>query len=136
MALKLNKADFDELRRHGEETYPHECCGVLVGEAGDAGSRTVLAVIRCGNTRTDSPQNRYNIDVRDLIRIQREVSTGGPGYRRLLSLPPGPPRAMVYHRSFGRSLAAVFLCNHQHRKWKGRPHQFISVAGRRGYEAF
>ena len=25
-----------------------------------------------GNTRTDSPQNRYNIDPRELVKIQRE----------------------------------------------------------------
>jgi proteasome lid subunit RPN8/RPN11 len=77
MALKLSKDHFDELRRHGEETYPYECCGVLVGEVGDAGVKTVLAVVRCGNTRTDSPQNRYNIDPRDLIRIQRESQLAG-----------------------------------------------------------
>jgi proteasome lid subunit RPN8/RPN11 len=77
MALKLSKDHFDDLRQHGEETYPHECCGVLVGEANDAGSKTVLAVVRCGNTRTDSPQNRYNIDPHDLIRIQRESQLGG-----------------------------------------------------------
>lgn len=77
MALKLSKAHFDELRRHGEETYPHECCGVLVGKVGDAGSKCVLAVVRCGNTRTDSPQNRYNIDPRDLIRIQRASRLAG-----------------------------------------------------------
>jgi proteasome lid subunit RPN8/RPN11 len=76
MALKLRKVDFDELRRHGEETYPHECCGVLVGEAA-AASKTVLGVVRCGNTRIDSPQNRYNIDPRDLIRIQRESQLAG-----------------------------------------------------------
>lgn len=77
MALKFSNVDFDEIRRHGEETYPYECCGVLVGEADDTGSRNVLAVIRCGNTRTDSPQNRYNIDAHDLIRIQREVQLAG-----------------------------------------------------------
>jgi proteasome lid subunit RPN8/RPN11 len=76
MALKLTKAHLEELRLHGEETYPHECCGVLVGEAGD-GAKTVLAVVRSGNTRTDSPQNRYNIDPRELIRIQRESQLAG-----------------------------------------------------------
>ncbi len=77
MPLKLSKSHFDELRQHGEETYPHECCGVLVGKVGDAGSKGVLAVVRCRNTRTDSPQNRYNIDPRDLIRIQRESQLAG-----------------------------------------------------------
>ncbi len=69
--LKIGKTEFDEIRRHGEETYPQECCGVLLGRMeGDA--RMVSSVARCGNTRADSPHNRYHIDPRELIRIQRE----------------------------------------------------------------
>ncbi|MGA2980529.1 MAG: M67 family metallopeptidase [Terriglobales bacterium] len=70
--LKLSQSAYFSLRQHGEETYPHECCGVLLGQFGDNGTKTVLRVARCGNTRTDSLHNRYNIDPRDLIRIQRE----------------------------------------------------------------
>jgi proteasome lid subunit RPN8/RPN11 len=70
--LKLNRADYDAIRRHGEETYPHECCGVLLGQFHEDGARVVTSTARCGNTRTDSPQNRYNIDPRELVRIQRE----------------------------------------------------------------
>ena len=60
------------LRRHGEETYPHECCGVLLGHFTDDGSKTVTRTARAGNTRDDSPHNRYHIDPKELIRIQRE----------------------------------------------------------------
>jgi proteasome lid subunit RPN8/RPN11 len=70
--LKLSRADYDSLRRHGEETYPHECCGALLGSMDDDGTRTVTSTARCGNTRTDSAHNRYNIDPRELVRIQRE----------------------------------------------------------------
>ena len=70
--LKLAAKDYEAIRRHGEETYPHECCGVLLGRVDDDGTRIVTSAARCGNTRTDSPQNRYNIDPRDQIRIQRE----------------------------------------------------------------
>ena len=69
--LKLSQADYAALRRHGEETYPHECCGILLGRTDDAGSRVVTSTARCGNTRTDSPHNRYNIDPVDQIRIQK-----------------------------------------------------------------
>jgi proteasome lid subunit RPN8/RPN11 len=70
--LRFSKSHYDEIRRHGEETYPHECCGILLGTSADD-VRSVRAVIRCGNTRTDSPQNRYNIDPRELVRAQREA---------------------------------------------------------------
>src|SRR5271169_5336012 len=70
--LKLNRPDYDALRRHGEETYPQECCGILLGHMDDEGTRTVTSTARCGNTRTDSAHNRYNIDPNELVRIQRE----------------------------------------------------------------
>ena len=70
--IQLSQSDYASLRRHGEETYPHECCGVLLGHFDDNGSKTVARIACCGNTRQDSPHNRYNIDPGDLIRIQRE----------------------------------------------------------------
>src|SRR5580700_4575443 len=70
--LKITSKDYEALRRHGEETYPHECCGILLGHTDGAGARVVTSTARCGNTRTDSPENRYNIDPLDQIRIQRE----------------------------------------------------------------
>jgi proteasome lid subunit RPN8/RPN11 len=71
--LKLSRKDYDAIRQHGEETYPYECCGVLLGKIDDdSGTRIVTSVARAGNTRIDSPQNRYYIDPRDQIRIQKE----------------------------------------------------------------
>jgi proteasome lid subunit RPN8/RPN11 len=70
--LRISKPDLERIRLHGEETYPHECCGVLLGHFSDDGLKTVARTARAGNTRGDSPHNRYNIDPKDLIRIQRE----------------------------------------------------------------
>ncbi len=77
MALTIPGALLDQLRHHGEETYPYECCGVLVGDFDNAGGKAVKAVIPCGNTRTDSPQNRYHIAPSELVRIQREALQTG-----------------------------------------------------------
>jgi proteasome lid subunit RPN8/RPN11 len=70
--LKLTSSDYLSLRQHGEETYPHECCGVLLGQFDADSAKVVSRIARCGNTRADSPHNRYTIDPRELIRIQRE----------------------------------------------------------------
>jgi proteasome lid subunit RPN8/RPN11 len=70
--LKLSQSDHAAIRQHGGETYPHECCGVLLGRFADDGTKTVSRIARCGNTREDSPHNRYHIDPKELIRIQRE----------------------------------------------------------------
>ncbi len=77
MVLRIPKTLLDQLRRHGEETYPHECCGVLVGAFDDAGGKTVETLVKCGNTRTDSPENRYHISPAELVRIQREALLAG-----------------------------------------------------------
>jgi proteasome lid subunit RPN8/RPN11 len=74
--LRLSQSDYDSLRRHGEDTYPHECCGVLLGRMEDDG-RVVSAIVRCGNTRSDSPHNRYHIDPKELVRIQRKGRENG-----------------------------------------------------------
>ncbi|MGB9205321.1 MAG: M67 family metallopeptidase [Terriglobales bacterium] len=70
--LKLSHSAYSSLRQHGEEAYPHECCGVLLGQLDNDSSKTVSRIARCGNTRADSPHNRYHIDPKELIRIQRE----------------------------------------------------------------
>jgi len=70
--LRLSHADYELLRAHGEQTYPHECCGVLLGKA-EGAVNVVRQVVQAGNTRTDSAHNRYNIAPVELIRIQREA---------------------------------------------------------------
>lgn len=74
--LLIPQLALDDLRRHGEETYPHECCGVLLGRM-NGNQRVVESVVRAGNTRLDSLHNRYSIDPRELVRIQRESRERG-----------------------------------------------------------
>ena len=74
--LKLTEQAYNAIRHHGEETYPHECCGVLLGCSRD-GVNAVEDAIRAGNTRTDSAHNRYNIAPQELIRIQRQARERG-----------------------------------------------------------
>jgi proteasome lid subunit RPN8/RPN11 len=69
--LKISDDVYEAIRRHGEETYPHECCGVLLGSGSEAVNQ-VADAIRAGNTRTDSAHNRYHIAPHELIRIQRQ----------------------------------------------------------------
>ncbi|MGD0443728.1 MAG: M67 family metallopeptidase [Edaphobacter sp.] len=81
--LRIQFADYEALRKHGEETYPHECCGVLLGKnfasSGDGAEATndVRQIVRAGNTRTDSAHNRYNIAPQELVKIQRQARALG-----------------------------------------------------------
>jgi proteasome lid subunit RPN8/RPN11 len=77
--LRIEYADYEALRAHGEETYPNECCGVLLGKnisgEGDSSEaiNLVRQIVRAGNTRTDSAHNRYNIAPQELVKIQRQA---------------------------------------------------------------
>jgi proteasome lid subunit RPN8/RPN11 len=72
----IPRSIYDQLRAHGEETYPHECCGALLGRPEAEGWRVVSA-IPAGNTRTDSAHNRYNIAPMELVRIERDANRQG-----------------------------------------------------------
>lgn len=76
MSLIISQQLYNELRAHGEETYPHECCGIMLGKT-DAETIAVTTLIRAGNTRTDSAHNRYNIAPQELIKAQREARKSG-----------------------------------------------------------
>jgi proteasome lid subunit RPN8/RPN11 len=77
--LRIHYADYEALRTHGEETYPDECCGVLLGKniAGAGNSATavnhVQQIVRADNTHTDSAHNRYHIAPQELVKIQRQA---------------------------------------------------------------
>jgi proteasome lid subunit RPN8/RPN11 len=74
--LRIGIAEYQQLRRHGEETYPDECCGILLGAySGDA--RVVLATVPCANASANSPRHRYSIDSREVIRAQRNARDRG-----------------------------------------------------------
>ena len=71
MSLTLSQDVYNALRAHGEQTYPHECCGIMLGKTTDDGIQ-VKILVRAGNTRTDSAHNRYNIAPQEIIKAQRE----------------------------------------------------------------
>jgi proteasome lid subunit RPN8/RPN11 len=50
----------EQMRRHGEETYPHECCGFMLGSAED-GIQRIVEISSQANERTESKENRFLI---------------------------------------------------------------------------
>ncbi len=71
--LTIHFNEYEALRAHGEETYPHECCGVLLGKHDPEAGNRVVQIVRAGNTRTDSAHNRYHIAPQELVKIQRQA---------------------------------------------------------------
>jgi proteasome lid subunit RPN8/RPN11 len=70
MSIILEKSHLDEIHQHGEATYPHECCGFLLGKV-DENRRLVQQTRRAQNQRSDSPHNRYQIAPQEYMRAER-----------------------------------------------------------------
>jgi proteasome lid subunit RPN8/RPN11 len=101
----------EKIRAHGVETYPHECCGALLGR--DLGltenavsdkkshgvSREVLSLFPLVNRRDDSPRNRFFVtadDVRDAEKTARAQGLELIGWYH--SHPDHPARPSDYDR--------------------------------------
>lgn len=70
--IRLPRAVYDDLRAHGEEAYPHECCGALLGRAIPDGWQ-VDSIVRATNVRAGSAHDRYEIAPDELVKIVREA---------------------------------------------------------------
>jgi proteasome lid subunit RPN8/RPN11 len=100
----------EQIRQHGAETYPHECCGALLGrdEAGGPGTsagsvqlpmREVVALFPLVNRRDDSPRNRFAVsaeDVREAEKAAQEKKLDIVGWYH--SHPDHPAKPSQYDR--------------------------------------
>ncbi len=72
--LVLTEALADRIRAHGVETYPHECCGALLGRDRED-NREVGELFPLVNRRADSQRSRFSItpnDFRTAETVARE----------------------------------------------------------------
>jgi proteasome lid subunit RPN8/RPN11 len=76
--LRLTRAVYEQIRAHGEQTYPNECCGALLGNSTPDGWQ-VEAAVPAGNIRTDSAHNRYQIAPLELVKIEHDARRRGLG---------------------------------------------------------
>ena len=70
--IRLKSADIEEIKQIAQKTYPHECCGVMVGSV-ENGVKTVTELIPAENQRTDSPANRYLITPDLLNELEKKL---------------------------------------------------------------
>ena len=60
------------IRRHGEETFPHECCGALVGN-----DDQVTAAVPLPNTTEEGPRRRFLVRPSDYRMAEQQASALG-----------------------------------------------------------
>ncbi len=90
--LRLHSGVEDAIRRHGVDTYPHECCGALVGHRD-----VVEAAVPLPNTTEEGPRRRFLVrpsDYRDAEARARELGAELLGFYH--SHPDHPARPSQY----------------------------------------
>jgi proteasome lid subunit RPN8/RPN11 len=91
-ALTITAAVARAIRRHGEETFPHECCGALVGS-----NETVTQVVALPNTTEEGPRRRFLVRPSDYrLAEQRASELGGELLGFYHSHPDHPARPSQY----------------------------------------
>src|ERR1700682_2591450 len=86
--MRISLAAFDAIQAHGAEGYPNEICGIMVGPRGEG---RVTEARRARNIVVDRSRDRYEIDPRDHIRIQREADAAGLDIGGYYHHPPDHP---------------------------------------------
>ena len=71
----------EKLRRiveqSGEYSYPHECCGFLIGREDQSGVRHVDRVVPASNVHDADHSCRYLISPHELLEQQRQARESG-----------------------------------------------------------
>jgi proteasome lid subunit RPN8/RPN11 len=70
--LSLPSSADTAIREHGEATYPHECCGALVGRDG-----RVTGTVALPNTTEEGPRRRFLVRPSDYREAERRASELG-----------------------------------------------------------
>ena len=134
VVLHLTRAVYEAIRVHGEETYPHECCGALLGRDGEA-FREVRDLLPLANRRDDSPRNRFEVtpdDVRLAEKTASEKKLELIGWYH--SHPDAPARPSEYDRDHAWPWYSYIIVSVQ----KGEPKDTTSWRlhdDRAGYDA-
>lgn len=90
--LTISAAVDQAIRRHGQETYPHECCGALVGKAG-----VVSEIVALPNTTEEGPRRRFLVRPSDYrLAESRATELGGELLGFYHSHPDHPARPSQY----------------------------------------
>ena len=80
------------IRIHGQETYPHECCGALVGR-----DSAVTAIVALPNTTDEGPRRRFMVRPSDYqLAERRATELGGELLGFYHSHPDHPARPSQY----------------------------------------
>ena len=77
MPIRVTPEQDAAIRAHGEETFPHECCGFILGRF-NGEDRNAVELLQAENAREDEAQkNRFLIDPRAFMKAEKAAREKG-----------------------------------------------------------
>lgn len=70
--MRIASTALRALEAHGEESFPHECCGLLLGRQGADGVREALRAAPARNLEPERAHDRYLLDPQDRLRVEEQ----------------------------------------------------------------
>jgi proteasome lid subunit RPN8/RPN11 len=122
LAIRMNRKLLDAIKRHGEETYPKECCGFLLGTVEEGINRLKIA-FPARNEWHDSPsdpapaesqRNRYLITPEQWKQADAHARESGLGI-------------IGYYHSHPDHPAAPSGYDLDHSCWPGESYIIVSI---------
>jgi proteasome lid subunit RPN8/RPN11 len=122
LAIRMNQTLLDAIKRHGEETYPKECCGFLLGTIEDGINQLKIA-FPARNEWQDSPadpapaesqRNRYLITPEQWKQADAHARENGLGI-------------IGYYHSHPDHPAAPSGYDLDHSCWPGESYIIVSI---------
>jgi proteasome lid subunit RPN8/RPN11 len=119
VAIRVKREHLDRIKKHGEQTYPHECCGFLLGTR-EGETNLLEEAYPAENERLESQETRYLITPQQYKRADDYARSRGLG-------------VVGYYHSHPDHPAAPSGYDLDHSCWPGE--SYIIVAVERGKAA-
>lgn len=113
MAIKVKSAQLARIREHGEQTYPYECCGFLLGSR-DGETNILTEAYPAENERQESKETRYLITPEQSKRADDYARSRGLG-------------VIGYYHSHPDHPAAPSGYDLDHSCWPGESYIIVAV---------
>jgi len=68
--IRLSKKIVDEIELHAEQTYPEECCGMMLGFS-ENGFHSIEEVIRIDNSQDENRRRRFFITPKQYLQAEQ-----------------------------------------------------------------
>ena len=77
MVISISKNVLVGILAHAEETYPEECCGLLIATGNNNDNKKVVETIRMTNSFAGPRNDRYHINPLELYKADRTAAQKG-----------------------------------------------------------